>query len=221
MVVLKNKLSFAVILTSIILAAAAVIGLSAYAYNKPSVLFISSYSYDWDGLEAELGGVRSVLGNDCEVKYKFMNTKNIDESLSENLLYSEMQSERDSEVKYDAVILADDAALRFAVKYHDQFFADIPVVFFGTNDVAAAEDAYKNFGYTGVIEKLTISETINAARRIYPEAERVVAISDNSITGSGSTQQFLSDMEQFPELEAEVLNCSELSLDAISDKISE
>ena len=53
---------------------------------------------------------------------------------------------------------------------------------------------------TGVIEKFSYKENLYFAKKIQPDAKKVVAIVDNTVTGVGEKQQFLAQENNYPEL---------------------
>ncbi len=188
--------------------------------NVKKVLFISSYSYDWESVPEQLNGLSESLKNSADIQYLFMNTKNISTDIAEKLLYDNLENQFSSGIKYDVVILGDDAALDFAVKYQDTFFKNTPLVFEGINDVNKALSLAQNDNITGVIEHFPFADTIKIAKELYPKATKVIGISDSTTSGIGSSNQFLSCKDQFPNLDFSILNTSELTKAEIQSQVS-
>ena len=76
--------------------------------------------------------------------------------------------------------------------YHEELFPQIPVVFFGINDLERAEKAAENPYFTGMLEKFSMAETIEIAKKFNPQARKVVGIVDSTLTGQGDQGQFLA-----------------------------
>lgn len=175
------------------------------------VLFISSYSYAWDTVQAQIQGICSGLGNDVTLDYEFMDTKRVDDERALEL-FREGLAYRLSQVEpYDAVILGDDAALQFALEYRDELFAGIPLVFEGVNDEELAAEAVRDPLIAGVIEKLSLESNIEFGLMLKPGAKRVVAILDDTITGEAERKRYYECAEKYPGLSFEEINVSKLS----------
>lgn len=174
------------------------------------ILFISSYAYDWESVPRQIAGIRSAVDENVSLHYLFMNAKNLPEKEAQEQFYKVMKLEKDTMPEYDVIILGDDPALSFAMEYREEFFEGIPCVFEGINSIDLAEKAVAE-GMTGVAEVYPIEETIRMAKGWLPEATRVLAITDETVSGKGSSIQFWEQEKSFPELAFEELNCSRLS----------
>jgi PAS domain S-box-containing protein len=78
-----------------------------------------------------------------------------------------------SGAKLDLVVAATYPVLQFAMKYHDQMFPGVPVVF---TDVGRQEAQKMWPGVTGVIVPLGLRETIDLALRLDPDTTTVAVI---------------------------------------------
>ncbi len=187
----------------------------------PHILFLSSYSYDWESVPAQIDGIQEVLGTEYYIDYLFMDSRNLGEELSYNITEAKVERFIKQGFRFDAVIAGDDAALHFVMDHWKECnFNELPVVFEGINDVELANKAASDYGMTGIIEAFPLKETIEAAEQIYPNATRVVAVVDNSISGKGSTEQYFSYKNDFPELEFDTINASELTEAEIKSQIA-
>ena len=95
---------------------------------------------------------------------------------------------------YDAVIAADDAAFELA-RDESTLFASTPVVFMGVNNARAAMEASGSPGITGIIEHVSIAETLAMARKLQPRLKRLLVISDGSRGGRND----LYSLERIPQ----------------------
>lgn len=184
---------------------------AAGSANTGRILFISSYSYAWDAVQLQIEGIRQGVSDGIVVDYEFMDTKRVDDDVA-MYLFKEGLAYRMSMVEpYDVVILGDDAALRFALEYRNELFAGIPLVFEGVNDEELALEAAKDPMITGVLESLSVQKNIDLALSIYPDAKKVVAILDNTLTGEAERRNFYNSASLYPDLEFTELNTSELT----------
>lgn len=175
------------------------------------ILFISSYSYAWDLVQFQIEGIKNGVNGQAEVDYEFMDTKRVDDETSMQQFYEGLSYRMSQVEPYDVVILGDDAALLFAMEYREELFDGIPLVFEGINNVEYAIELSEDPLITGVVEKLSLEKNIELARRFYPDAKRVVAILDDSITGQAERNSFFAKADQYPDLEFSEINASELT----------
>lgn len=184
------------------------------------ILFISSYAYDWESVPRQIAGIRSEVDESVSMHYLFMNAKNLPEEEARKQFYKVMELDRDTMPEYDVIILGDDPALSFAMEYREEFFDGVPCVFEGINSIELAQAAVAE-GMTGVAEAYPIEETIRLAKEWLPKATRILAITDDTVSGKGSSAQFWEQEGKFPELMFEELNCSELSEEEIILSLSD
>lgn len=192
---------------------------AAEADNR--VLFISSYSYAWEQVQMQIEGIQSGLGESCALDYEFMDTKRVDDETSLQLFHDGLAYRLSKVPPYDAVILGDDAALVFALKYREELFVGIPLIFEGINNEELAAEAMKDPLITGVIEKLSVVDNVELGLRINPDAKQVVAILDDTLTGEAERKRFYKVAEQYPELRFTEINTSELNISQLYMKLAQ
>ncbi len=196
-------------------------GIQAKAADKEGrILFISSYSYSWETVQRQISGVEDRVGNNIVVDYEFMDTKRINDEVSSRQFYEGLAYRLSKVEPYDAVILGDDPALLFGLKYRDELFDGIPLIFEGVNDTELAISAAQDPMITGIIEKLSIANNIELGMKLNPSAKKVAVILDNSITGMAVKREYYRYAREYPELEFTDINASELTLNQLRQKIS-
>lgn len=193
----------------------------ADADKNYDILFISSYSYSWPTVPLQIEGIQSAIDDTVNLDIEFMDTKQIPEEIAEKELLERLRCKEEDIGLYDAVIVGDDAALVFAMKYQEELFAEIPVVFEGINNIEYAKEVSQDPYVAGVIECFSYKDNLDFAKKIQPEAERVVALVDNTVTGIGEQQQFFAQKDNYPELTFDVINGSQLTREQLIEKISE
>lgn len=201
------------LIVGIIFCVSLIFGLKIYVeaasdYNR--VLFISSYSYAWDTVQIQIDGIKKGVSEGTVLDYEYMDTKRVNDETAYKLFYEGLAYRLSMVEPYDAIILGDDAALKFALEYRDELFNGIPLIFEGVNDEELAMEATKDPLITGVVEKLSFQKNIELALTLYPEAKRVIGILDNSITGEAERRNFYQNAELYPDLEFSEINTSEL-----------
>lgn len=189
--------------------------------EHPRILFLSSYAYDWESIPRQLKGISSVLNGKAKIDYIFMDTKKVPLEKVEKQILRHIQYNLQKEGAYDVVILGDDAALDFGVKYQTRLFRGVPLVFEGINTQAKAMEAAKDPYISGIAEQFPLEDTIQLANELYPDARQIVAISDNSESGKGSTEQYYDCKSFFPNLQFKDINTSLLTKSQLQEQVSQ
>ncbi len=109
----------------------------------------------------------------------------------------------------------------FALEYQDELFKNVPLVFEGVNDIELALEVSEDPMITGVVEKLSLEKNIEFGRTLYPDAKRVVAILDDSITGQAERKSFYSHAEKYPDLTFDEIDTSSLTTEELKKAISQ
>ena len=187
--------------------------------DSDRVLFISSYSYGWDTVQLQIEGIKAGIGTNVVLDYEFMDTKRVDNEISAKQFYEGLAYRLSVVEPYDVIILGDDAALLFALQYRSELFPDTPLIFEGVNNEALALEAAKNPLITGILEKLSFQENIDFARRLFPSADRVVGIFDDTVTGQAERSSFYRNSKLYPELTFSEINTSALTSEELKEAL--
>ena len=198
-------------------------GVTSYAkeeeVNNNRILFISSYSLSRDTVQLEIEGIQSAQPDDFILDYEFMDTYRVYDDTAMQLFYEGLKYRLSQVEEYDAVILGDDAALRFFLKYREELFLTQPAFYIGVNDEALSKRAEKDPNIKGILERLPVKENLEKALEIYPEAETVYAIVDDSLTGTAESRNYDAMQKEFPDLNFEKINTSQLTQEELRKQI--
>lgn len=198
-------------------------GVTSYAkeeeVNNNRILFISSYSLSRDTVQLEIEGIQSAQPDDFILDYEFMDTYRVYDDTAMQLFYEGLKYRLSQVEEYDAVILGDDAALRFFLKYREELFLTQPAFYIGVNDEALSKRVEKDPNIKGIMERLPVKENLEKALEIYPEAETVCAIVDDSLTGTAESQNYDAMQKEFPDLNFEKINTSQLTQEELRKQI--
>ncbi len=158
--------------------------------SNKRVLFISSYSPSFETFFKQVEGLKSVLDkNRVTLDIEFMDSKRFHSDENYENFYESLKYKMGNIEKYDVIIVGDDNALTFITVNRD-IFEDIPVVYLGINDIEKAKTLSENSNITGIYEAVSISGTIELAHNLKPDAQRVVALVDNTVTGQAVKKQY-------------------------------
>ncbi|MCB1906254.1 MAG: EAL domain-containing protein [Rhodocyclaceae bacterium] len=119
---------------------------------------------------------------------------------------------------YDAVIVSDDAAFELATRERDMF-GNAPTVFIGVNNVRAAQRQSGRPGITGVVEHVSITETVRMARRLQPALKRLWVVSDATPGGRGDLATLRTEQGAFGGIAVEHLLLTELSWKELASRL--
>ena len=161
----------------------------AVSAEKKTVLYLNSYHDGYQWSDAILEGVRSKLNKsvykiDLQVEYMDAKKYNIKPVIEElRLLYLQKFSLK----KFDVVIVSDDDAFHFALKYRDDIFPGVPIVFCGVNNLSKDDAEAGNL--TGVVENFDLAGTVEVALKLHPKKKRMVVVGDESTTGNAIKSQ--------------------------------
>ena len=196
-------------------------GFHVDAQDHDKVLFISSYGYEWESVPQQIEGIRECLGEDAWIAYQFMDTQHRDLEQAEKYLYDNLVASKDDIHEYDAILLGDDLALSFAMKYQEELFPETPMVFFGINNRELAKNAVQNSYITGVLENYSIRKTLEMATTLCPKTENIVAIYTQTPSSVGVLEQFRLCQDEFYKYNFEILECSQYTEQQILEKVAE
>jgi len=148
-----------------------------------NVLVIHSYHQGLEWSDSISAGILSVFNSHPEVRFYFeyMDTKrNTSKDYLKNFVA--LYRSRSSKIKYDAIIVADNAAYDFMVQYRDEFYPGIPVFYCGVNFIDRVQ-LMKQKDFYGFEEIADHKGTIDLIKRMFPERKKVLIINDYTLTG--------------------------------------
>ena len=216
-----GKIIVAVLILSFILSAT--LSASAVDIQQPkSILIIHSYNEGTNWTSEQNAGIISILSNsndNLDINVEYMDWKNYPtqsnlESFNNYLKFKYLDK------KLDLIITTDDAALSFALENRKVLFSNAPIVFSGINQekVDELKNSYVNF--TGVVEEIDPTETVNMALRINPDIRNVYLIYDNTESGK-STGKIITNKinELFKNLK--VIPMNDMDFNSLLDTVSE
>jgi|WetSurMetagenome_2_1015567.scaffolds.fasta_scaffold18750_1 PAS domain S-box-containing protein len=220
---LKNQLKHRVVFLLCILVEMSIFISSVQANSPPRrVLFINSYhrGFQWsDGIEE---GIRETLKSFHQPTDLFVEYLDTHRFSDLNYLFSvaEMFTSKYNKMPLDAIIVSDNPAFDFAVKYREKVFPNTPIVFCGYNSFRPEIiQGMKNI--TGVNEEVDFTGTINMALSISPKIQKMVFVTSDYY----STGKMIQDTVEKTLIPAyqhrfQILQLKNLHLSEIRTKLS-
>lgn len=183
--------------------------------EKLEVLFISSYSLNFISFEDQVQGIREGLNNNANIKIEYMNSSNINLEENELRFYDLVKMNLENYNNYDAIIVGDDEALEFTLKYREDIFKGIPIVFLGIQRTDLIRKAFEFEGISGVRELESVEENIDLIKKLHSNIENIIFLNDCG-------ENFYPDLvEKNPQFNFGELLTNELSIDEFRKVISE
>lgn len=158
--------------------------------EKQNVLFLNSYQNGYAWSDDILKGVRTVLdssGLTIDLHIEYMDTKRFKSEEFMDILHS-YYAYKYRHYKFSAIIVSDNNALNFVLKFQDNLFPGVPIVFCGINDFKP-ELISERDNYAGVLEDPGIRANLDIMKAFVPDLKRVVVVGDMSVTSKAIIEQ--------------------------------
>ncbi|KHK00416.1 ABC transporter substrate binding protein [Desulfovibrio sp. TomC] len=152
---------------------------SCFAVGIPEyrIIFINSYhrGYSWsDGVEEGFRERLGSVGENTDICYEYLDSRRFAYGNQLDPLAQAMK------IKYanyrpDLLVVSDNAAFDFAIKYRETLFPGIPIVFCGYNYFTP--DVLQGIGnITGVNEEISFQDTVAMALTVHPDTRTLVFV---------------------------------------------
>ena len=106
----------------------------SYGIYEKEILFISSYSPEFISFKDQVKGIKDTLGDEFNLQVQYMNAKSFSDKVDESDFYNLLKYSIASYKNLEGILIGDDDALEFYLKYKEDLFKDIPASFFGIYD---------------------------------------------------------------------------------------
>ena len=209
------------------LAERAAVAASGLTGDRPYaiVLFINSYhrGYAWsDGIEEGMREVFAASGKTIEISYEYLDSRRFAFGKQMGAIANAMEAKY-AEYRPDLILVADNAAFDFAIKYRDRLFPDQPIVFAGYN-LFRPEVLAGITNVTGVNEEMSVEGTIDLALSVHPRTRVLVFVTSTGDDTSRRISALLepvvrSRFEADPGRELVILK--DVSLTVLQQRLSE
>ena len=155
------------------------------------ILFISSYHPGFPTFFQQIEGLQSGLtGTDIELDVEFMDSKRFVDETSRQAFLESLSHKLATLPPYDVIIVSDDNAFNFALDHQSDLFVERPIVFFGVNDVVRALGQNNNPFVTGVVEAVSMPETLQLMVQLQSNLTTIYALVDGTPSGQADLQTF-------------------------------
>ena len=193
-----------------------------FANSSKDVLLLHSYhkGYAWtDDISKEIEKQFKDYKN-IELTTVYMDTKRIDDYSYLNDLAKLYKKQFEGRV-FDLIIVSDNAALDFMIKYHEFLFKDIPILFCGINNFNKSlldENNMKKFT-SGVAEEVDLEKNFELISKLHPKLKNLLIINDTSITGYAIKRDLNPIIEKYKD-KFKIEYTDDLEISNLKQKVS-
>ena len=208
-------------LAALLLFLALLLPAASPAGGPPSrVLFLSSYHPAFPSFAPQLAGLRQALAPaGAELDVEFMDSKRFYDDDNFANFTRLLAHKLANHPRYDVLVTGDDNAFNFAIRHKDDLFAGVPVVFMAVNDVDNALNQARRHAMTGVLETVSMNETVDLMHKALPGLRRVMAVADATPSGQSDLERLRRTMEVRGEKDFEVLDLSKMTWDDFAGQL--
>lgn len=102
-------------------------------------------------------------------------------------------------IRFDGILTTDNDALDFVVKYKQELFANVPVVYCGVSNPESY--ALNELDLYGFKEATSTEPIIRLVKSLMPETKRIIILTDKTTTGTIHREEFKGRQAQFGDIE--------------------
>jgi PAS domain S-box-containing protein len=196
---------------------------NAYALKEnKEILLLHSYhkGYKWsDEMSKSIENIFAPYPN-IELTTLYMDTKRVVGPIYFQKL-ANLYKEQLASRNFDLVIVSDNNAFEFMVRYHETLFENIPVLFCGINNFDKAlldENNMKSYT-SGVVEQVDIEKNFRLISLLQPNVKKLLVLNDQSKTGYAVKRDLNPVIEKYKN-RFEVEYVDNMDIDMLEDKVS-
>ena len=206
-----------------VLAAVEVEARDLVAHEAPKrVLVLHSYHPSFQTRESAVDTVRAAFSRGYQLEEEYLDTKRLPPAVGFHHMHALLTEKFAHLGKPDLLLTFDDNALVFADLHREGLFAGVPIVFTGVNSERRVIEMASKPGVTGVYEELSVSRTLDLARRLNPTPlTKIVGIVNDSASAQILKAQLAFVASLRFDVTAEWLSLSEHSFKEASEILAQ
>jgi len=185
------------------------------------ILFLSSYDSLYYTYDDQIVGLKEAfLGKSIEFDSSYMDAKRFRDAEDIEDFYQFFKKRYNNNAAgYEAILLGDDEALKFALQHKSELFDKLPMVFIGVNNLELAIEAEKDPYITGFYENDYFDETLQTAMLTLPDRKNLVAVHDGTGTGNVDRTRFYSFKDRYPDYTFNDINITSFTEDGFINEL--
>ena len=143
-----------------------------------------------------------------QIDSEFMNSKEFADNVFVEQFHDLLSYKLSKRKPYDLFMVADDFALQYVLNYESELIKGAPIVFWGVNSFEFAIEQNFKSNCTGIVEDVSIKETLKLAKTLNPKLEEIYIISDNTVTGKSDLDRIKNLTDLATPLDFQTLDLS-------------
>lgn len=160
------------------------------------VLLLSSYHPGFPTFPLMFDGLKDVLDPEgVKLDVEFMDSKRFFDKENYSNFTRLLKYKLENLPPYDVLVVSDDNALNYAIKHKDDLFKALPIVFLGVNNEENGMRFAREHGVTGVLEKVSMEETVGLMRVLLPDMGKIILLTDGTVTSQIDAKRFKEVMK--------------------------
>ncbi|MDD2464980.1 MAG: ABC transporter substrate binding protein [Desulfobulbus sp.] len=184
------------------------------------VLLISSYHPEFPTFYQQINGIKSVFDpKGILLDVEFMDKKRFADEENEAYFLNHLTYKLQRSKPYNVVMTADDDALLFLLMHKKDLFPSQPAIFLGVNNIATAKAQNERKDITGVIEDVSMQETVQMMLDLNPGTKRIIALVDTTPSSMGDLLTFKQLAPSFPQVSFTQLSLGDHSFDEFAKEL--
>ena len=193
--------------------------ISAAESENRRVLYISSYHPAFPTFNKQVDGIKSVFdGQNILLDIEFMDTKRFPGPGNIRFFHNMLSFKLKKLPAYNAIIAADDAAFLYAISQSNDLFKNIPVFYCGVNNIEKTASLENSRQIRGVVESVSMEETLKLIRDLFPGRTRLAVITDGAVPVQADLKKFISLSGFFP-FKSDILSLRNLTFSQLNSKL--
>ena len=191
---------------------------NGFAQERQNVLLISSYNSRFPSFFHQINGIKSVLDT-CNVNLdvEFMDSKRFASVKNTKMFKERLRYKLAVKGQYNLVLVTDDNAFKFVSSNHSKLFSNLPVLFCSVNNIPFAKKMFTKKGFTGVVEDVSVKETLEQMFAMFPYLKEFYVIWDDTRSCRANYKKFLKVYKQY----FSHVPCKNIALKTMSYKLYE
>jgi len=147
-----------------------------HSIERKQILILNSYHKGYPWTDSLVKGIEKTLTErieNCEILIEYMDTKRINTDIYKEAFFRLMKMKY-AKIDLDIIIVSDDNAFLFTVKYHRRLFGNTPIVFMGVNRFTPIMIDGHEEQITGIVQNADIPDTLNTALKLHPDTNFLI-----------------------------------------------
>ncbi len=189
--------------------------------NNKEVLLLHSYhkGYKWSDDISKAIEDKFASHENIELTTRYMDTKRVLDPMYISKL-ADLYKEQLSNRRFDLIIVSDNNAFEFVIRYHAYLFEDTPVLFCGINNFDKAlldENNMKKYT-SGVVEQVDLEKNFELIHTLHPKMKKLVIINDKSKTGYAIKRDLRPIIKKYKSL-FNIEYIDQLDMETLKDRV--